>query len=345
MSFKITIQPGGHTFVAEENERILDAAMRQSANLPYGCRNGYCATCAGRVVSGRVKYASRPAGLTPDLENQNKALFCMGMAESDLVIQLEEMSEQALPVKTVRCRVEEKRKLSHDVMLLKVKLAGDERLQYLAGQYIEFILDDGKRRAFSMANAPHADNMLEFHVRHVAGGLFTGYLFDQMPDKSMLRLEGPFGNFFLREQSSRPVILMGGGTGFGPLKAIIEHMLYIGSKQRIHLFMGVRALRDLYMQDMVNGWIKQNTQIKFTPVLSEPMAGDNWQGETGYVHEAVLRSYADLSPFDIYLSGPPPMVNAAVTAFEVKGASRENMYSDAFTYSMDAISALDKAAG
>ncbi|MDQ1363184.1 MAG: CDP-4-dehydro-6-deoxyglucose reductase, partial [Pseudomonadota bacterium] len=202
-----------------------------------------------------------------------------------------------------------------------------------------------KRRAFSMANAPHADNMLEFHVRHVAGGLFTGYLFDQMPDKSMLRLEGPFGNFFLREQSSRPVILMGGGTGFGPLKAIIEHMLYIGSKQRIHLFMGVRALRDLYMQDMVNGWIKQNTQIKFTPVLSEPMAGDNWQGETGYVHEAVLRSYADLSPFDIYLSGPPPMVNAAVTAFEVKGASRENMYSDAFTYSMDAISALDKAAG
>lgn len=343
MSFKVTIQPSGHSFEVEENEPILDAAMRQAVDLPYGCRSGVCASCAGYVLSGQVKYFSQPVALTDERVQQNKSLFCMAMAESDLVIQIEEVSVQALPVKNLRCRVEEKHKLSHDVMLLKIKLAGDERLQYHAGQYVEFILEDGRRRAFSIANAPHADNLIELHVRHVAGGLFTDFLFDEMPDKYMLRVEGPLGSFYLREHTNRPIILMGGGTGFGPLKAIIEHMLHIGSKQSIHLFMGVRALRDLYMQQMVAGWIKQNPQIKFTPVLSEPVASDNWQGETGFVHEAVLRSYENLSPFDIYMSGPPPMVNAAVTAFVAKGASRENMYSDAFTYSADATRAMEKS--
>ena len=345
MSFKVTVQPSGHTFEAEAHEPILDAAMRQAVDLSYGCRNGVCGSCAGYVLSGQVKYSARPSALTADLEVQNKALFCMAMAESDLVIQIIELDNQALPIKKIRCRVEDKHKLSHDVMLLKIKLAGDERLHYHAGQYVEFILEDGRRRSFSIANAPHADSLLELHVRHVTGGFFTDYLFDQMPDKSMLRMEGPLGNFYLREHSDRPIILMGGGTGFGPLKAIIEHVLHIGIKQTIHLFMGVRSLRDLYMQELVETWVKQYPMIRFTPVLSEPQAADNWQGENGFVHQAVLRSYADLSPFDIYMSGPPPMVNAAATEFATQGARREHMYSDAFYYSADAIRAIEEAGG
>ena len=343
MSFKVTVQPSGHTFEVEAHESILDAAMRQAVDLPYGCRNGVCGSCAGYVMSGQIKYSSRSAAMTADLEAQNKALFCMAKAESDLVIQIVELDIQALPIKKIRCRVEEKHKLSHDVMLLKIKLAGDERLHYHAGQYVEFILEDGRRRSFSIANAPHADTLLELHVRHVTGGFFTDYLFDQMPDKSMLRMEGPLGNFYLRENSDRPIILMGGGTGFGPLKAIIEHVLHIGIKQTIHLFMGVRSLRDLYMQELVEVWVKQYPEISFTAVLSEPQVADNWQGETGYVHQAVLRRYSDLSPFDIYMSGPPPMVNAAAAEFATQGAIREHMYSDAFYYSADATRAIEQA--
>jgi CDP-4-dehydro-6-deoxyglucose reductase, E3 len=341
--FKVTIQPSGHSFEANENEPILDAAMRQGVELPYGCRNGVCASCEGQLIQGQVHYFRKPDALSEDYEQQNKALFCMAMAVTDLVIRIQEYDDQALPIKKLRCRLEHKQKLSHDVMLIKIKLAGNERLQYHAGQYVEFILEDGRRRAFSIANAPHADNLLELHVRHVTGGHFTDYLFEQMPDKSMLRIEGPMGNFYLREHSQRPIILMGGGTGFGPLKAIIEHILHQGIHKSIHLFMGVRALRDLYMTSQTDSWVQQHKDIKFTPVLSEPAAGDNWPGETGYVHEAVLRAYASLSGFDIYMSGPPPMVTAAVTAFQLQGALREHMYSDAFTYSADANKAMAEA--
>lgn len=344
MAYKVTIQPSGHSFEAEENEPILDAAMRQGVDLPYGCRNGVCRSCMGYVLSGQVRYLNTPAALNELSDKKDTALFCMAIAMSDLLIQIEELDDKALPIKNLRCRVEEMHKLSHDVMLLKIKLAGDERLHYHAGQYVEFILEDGRRRAFSIANAPHADNFLELHVRHVAGGFFTDYLFDKMPEKSMLRVEGPLGGFYLREHSDRPLILMGGGTGFGPLKAIIEHIFHIGFKQSVHLFMGVRSLRDLYMKDQVAEWMSVYPQLKFTAVLSEPLGTDDWNGETGYVHEAVLRSNADLSPYDIYISGPPPMVNAAATAFEKKGAMREHMFSDAFEYSADAIKAMEQAA-
>ena len=334
--FKVTIEPSGHSFDADENELILDAAMRQGIALPYGCRNGVCGSCVGKLISGDVHYFRQPDALTQEFSDQNKALFCMAMATSNLVIAIDELGDQALPLKKMRCRMEQKLKLSHDVMLIKIKIAGDERLQYHAGQYVEFIMQDGRRRAFSIANAPHADNLLELHVRHVSGGFFTDYLFDQMPDKSMLRVEGPMGNFFLREHLERPIILMGGGTGFGPLKAMIEQLLFQGNNRPVHLFMGVRALRDLYMAEQTDVWTQKHPQIKFTPVLSVPLPEDNWQGEIGYVHTAVLRKYADLSGFDIYMSGPPVMVTSAVEAFELQGALREQMYSDAFTYSADA---------
>ena len=341
MTFKVTIQPSGHEFTVETGESVLEAAMRQAIELPYGCRNGACGCCAGYLLEGEVRYVDEPIALSEEMIKENKALFCVAEPISDLVIRVEEITDlDSIQIKNLRCRVEEKQQLSHDVIALKLKIAGDERLQFHAGQYIEFILEDGKRRAFSIANAPHADELIELHIRHIPGGKFTDFLFDEMPNKTMLRMEGPLGSFYMRENSQRPVIMMGGGTGFGPLKAMIDHAIYVGFDQPIHLFMGVRALRDLYMQDMVDEWLKVNRQITFTPVLSEPLPEDNWNGETGFVHEAVARTYADLSGFDIYMSGPPPMVHTAMDVFLKQGADRDHVYSDAFEYSADATKAI-----
>jgi CDP-4-dehydro-6-deoxyglucose reductase, E3 len=340
MPFKIIIQPSGHEFEAEVDETVLDAAMRQSIDLPYGCRSGVCGSCIGSVINGGVSYEEQPSSLTDKMINENKALFCKAIATSDLEIRVDEVDELAdIEVKNLRCRVDVKEKLNHDVIALKLKLSGDERLQFHAGQYIEFLLEDGKRRAFSIANAPHEDELIELHIRHVEGGMFTDFLFDEMPDKSMLRIEGPLGSFFLREESDRPIIFVGGGTGFGPIKAMIEHALFVNLKQPIHIFMGVRALRDLYMSDLAKVW--QEKGVKFTAVLSDPMDKDNWQGETGYVHEAVAKVYDDLSIFDIYMCGPPPMVTAAVELFSKHGGAVDQMYSDAFEYSKDAQKAIE----
>jgi CDP-4-dehydro-6-deoxyglucose reductase len=340
MAYKVKVKPSGHEFEVEQGETILDAAMRQSIDLPYGCRSGACGSCAGYVIKGEVAYEHEPMALTEDMRAQKQALFCSAMAVSDLEISVEEIAGlDDVEIKNLRCRVDEKIQLCHDVIQLKLKLAGGQRLQFHAGQYIEIILQDGKRRAFSIANAPHDDEHIELHIRHVNGGVFTDFLFEDMPDKAMLRMEGPLGTFFLREQSTRPILLVGGGTGFGPLKAIIEHALYVGIARPIHVFMGVRALRDLYMKDMVKLWLQQG--IKFTPVLSAPMQADNWRNEIGFVHEAVSRVYADMSSFDIYMSGPPPMVHAAVNLFAQQGALKEHMFSDAFEYSADAIKGIE----
>ena len=338
MAYKVKIQPSGHEFEVENNENILEAAMRQSIDLPYGCRSGVCGSCEGFLLDGEVSYEEQPMALSDDMIKQGKVLFCSAIAKSDLVISVEEV--EGHEVKNLRCRVDEKVQLCHDVIQLKLKLAGDQRLQFFAGQYIEFILDDGKRRAFSIANAPHDDEHIELHIRHVEGGVFTDFLFEGDSDKAMLRIEGPLGAFYLREQSKRAIILVGGGTGFGPLKGMIEHALHIGLKQPMHVFMGVRALRDFYMKDMVLAWQQQG--IKFTPVLSDPTDEDQWQGETGFVHEAVARHYTDMSELDIYMSGPPLMVQASVALFSQQSAAKEHMYSDAFEYSADALKAIQE---
>jgi len=341
MSFTVTIHPSEHQFDVEENETILDAAMRQNIDLPYGCRGGACGCCAGYIVKGEVYYDDEPIALNDDMQANQQALFCMAKIKSDLEISIEEIEELSqIQVKTLGCHVSSKNKLCHDVISLQLSLDNNERLQYLAGQYIEFVLEDGKRRAFSIANAPHKDNFLELHIRHVDGGIFTDFLFESMPENSSLQMQGPLGSFYLREGRKRPIIMMGGGTGFGPIKAMIEHIEHVGFDQKIYLFMGVRALRDLYMNDMVTQWLAKNSNLVFTPILSEPMDEDNWNGEIGFVHQAVAKQFVDLSEFDIYMSGPPPMVNTAVDVFVQQNAKKENMFSDAFEYSADAVKAI-----
>jgi CDP-4-dehydro-6-deoxyglucose reductase len=228
--------------------------------------------------------------------------------------------------------VEKKTQLTHDVMALYLRLPANERLQFLAGQYVEFLLKDGGRRAFSLANAPHDDNLLEIHARLIPGGKFTEYVFNEMPEKAILRIEGPLGSFYLREESTRPIIFVAGGTGFAPIKGIIEHALHIGIKREMHLYWGALSRRDLYMPELPEQWAAKYTHIKFTPVLSEPLAEDAWQGRTGFVHHAVMQDFPDLAQHEVYCCGAPGMVEAAHRDFVVHGLPEEEFFSDAFTF-------------
>ncbi len=342
MSFIIRVPASGHEFTVEANETILEAALRQGVGLPYGCRNGACGKCAGEVISGETEYDTGVLRALAKKEHEaGKTLFCQACANSDLEIKVREIVKNTdIEIKTLPCRVEKMELLTHDVMKLQLKLPETERLQFLAGQYLEILLKDGKRRAFSIANAPHDDAYIELHIRHVPDGHFGDFVFDGLKEKDLMRIEGPLGSYFLREDSNRPIILMGGGTGFAPLKGMLEHVFYTNSERPIHLFCGARAKRDLYMDEMLQQWLKQHKNLKYTAVLSEPVGEDNWQGETGFVHESVVKYYPDLSDFDVYLSGPPPMVKAGMDLFYEKGLPETQIYSDSFEYSDDALKAM-----
>ena len=342
MSFKISVPASGHEFTAEENETILEAALRQGVGLPYGCRNGACGKCSGEVLSGQTKYDTEALRALAKKEYEaGKTLFCQACASSDLEIKVREIVKSGdIEIKTLPCRVEKMGLLTHDVMMLRLKLPETERLQFMAGQYLEFLLKDGKRRAFSIANAPHDDAYIELHIRHVPDGQFGDFVFDGLKEKALMRIEGPLGSYFLREDSNRPIILMGGGTGFAPLKGMLEHAFYINLDRPVHLFCGVRSKRDLYMDDMVQQWLKLYPNLKYTAVLSDPMDDDHWHGETGLVHESVVKHYPDLSGFDVYLSGPPPMVKAGMDLFYKKGLPETQIYSDSFEFSDDALKAM-----
>lgn len=342
MSFKITLQPSGHEFEIEEGQSILDAALNHGFSLPYGCRNGACGSCAGQLVSGDVDYGDRNTSCLNDEDKAaGKVLCCQAHAKADMVINVKEISSNAeIKPKIMPARVNKLSQLSHDVMQLELKLPESQRMQFLAGQYIEVLLKGGKRRAFSIANAPHQDEFIVLQIRHVPGGYFSGHVFDEMKEKALLRIEGPFGGFILNEESERPIIMIGGGTGFAPLNGMLEHAHSLEMKNKIYLFNGVRAKRDIYMQPMIDALQAKMPDLESTIVLSDPEADDNWTGETGFVHEAVLKQFDDLSGFDIYMSGPPPMVNAAKDAFLKQGAKEDHMYSDAFEYSADAQQAI-----
>ena len=339
MSYQVNIQPSGHTLQVEKEESILEAALRQGIAFPYGCRSGVCGTCLGKVIEGKISYPDvLPLGLSEDDHQQGSALFCQAIAESNLTIEVAEIEAIGeIEIKTLPTKIASLRKLAPDVMEVLLKLPETERLQFLAGQYIDIQLPNNKKRAFSLANAPFNDEYLELHIRHVENGLFTGQVFNELTEKSLLRIEGPQGSFFLRD-SNRPKIMMGGGTGFAPLKGMIEQLIQEGLQVPIYLFWGARSEQDLYHKELAEKWAFQQEHITFIPVLSEP--NDHWQGETGFVHEVVANMFPDMSDFDVYMSGPPVMVEAGVAAFKQSGLSDEHMFSDSFEYGEDTLLAI-----
>jgi len=239
---QITIKPSEHAFACEADETVLQAAMRADLMIPYGCRNGACGTCKGRILTGRVDYGPYQAStLTDDEKASGLALFCCARPLSDLEIEVREVRRAGdIQIRRLPCRIESIVKAAPDVAIVKVKLPANERLQFLAGQYIDLLLKDGHRRSFSLATPPHADELLELHIRHITGGFFTDPLFTTYKGREILRFEGPLGTFYLREDSDKPIIFVAGGTGFAPIKAIIEHALYHKLPRPMVLYWGAR---------------------------------------------------------------------------------------------------------
>jgi CDP-4-dehydro-6-deoxyglucose reductase len=275
--------------------------------------------------------------LTQDEKAQGKALFCQAKPLSDLVLEARTVgAAKDIQIKKLPCRVQKMEKLADDVMALHLKLPANEKLVFLAGQYIEFLLKDGGRRSFSMANAPHDAELIQLHVRHVAGGQFTDHVFNKMKERDILRCEGPMGTFFLREESDKPIVFVASGTGFAPIKAIIEHMLHIGIGRPATLYWGGRRPKDLYMNDLAAAWAAEHSGFKYVPVISEALPDDDWSGRTGFVHRAVMQDYPDLSGHQVYACGVPIMVDSAKRDFTIGcKLPEEEFYADSFTTQAD----------
>ncbi len=334
MSYKVLITPSHHEFDVENNETLLDAGLRQGYMIPYGCRSGKCGMCKGKLVAGSTRYEKVPTiGLNKIDSDQGEILLCQAYAESNLTLTVREIErKEEVEVKKTPCRIAKMQRLSHDVMEIFLKLPDNERLQFKAGQYIDFILPDGRRRSFSLANAPTHDELLELHVRKVEGGFFTTTVFETMHEKDILRIEGPFGQFYLRQETQLPIIFVAGGTGFAPVKGIIEQAITEKMQRPIHLYWGVRAKRDLYMHDLAQQWADQHPQIHYIPVLSAPLPEDNWQGKTGFVHEVVLQDIPDFTHYEVYACGPPVMITATQNSFMGKGLDKDRFFYDSFEF-------------
>jgi len=335
---KVTVQPSGQSFEVEESEAVLTAALRQGVMLPYGCKNGACGSCKGKIVSGAVDYGHYHARvLTEEERAHGKALFCQAKPLGELVIECRTIgAAKDIAVKLLPCRVQKLDKVADDVMIVQLKLPANERLQFLPGQYIDFLLKGGERRSFSMANSPHADELVELHIRHVAGGNFTDHVFGKMKERDILRLEGPLGSFFLREDSPKPIVFVASGTGFAPIKSIIESAFHKKIERPMVLYWGARRPKDLYLGAHPEKWAREHGNFRYVPVISEARPEDAWSGRSGFVHRAVMEDMPDLSGHQVYACGVPIMVDSARRDFIEKcGLPEDEFYADSFTTQAD----------
>jgi CDP-4-dehydro-6-deoxyglucose reductase len=334
----VTLQPSGQQFQVEEGESILAAALRQGLVLPYGCKNGACGSCKGKLLEGSLDYGVYQKRVLSDEEKaQGKALFCQAKPLGDVVVEARAVAAAGgIQVKTLPCRVHAVERAADDVIILRLKLPANEKMKFLAGQFIEFLLKDGTRRSFSMANAPHDAELLELHVRRVGGGNFTQHVFEKMKERDILRFEGPLGVFFLREESPKPVVLVASGTGFAPIKSLLEDAFHRGLQRSLTLYWGGRRPKDLYLHALAGKWASEQPSFKYVPVISDGLPEDGWQGRTGFVHRAVMQDFPDLSGHQVYACGVPIMVDSARHDFTtVCKLPEEEFYADSFTTQAD----------
>ena len=341
--FQITVQPSGRAFTSLPDETILAAGIRQGIGMPYGCKDGACGSCKCQKLEGTVTHGPhQEKALSAQEEASGLVLTCCAVAHSDVVLESRQVTQEgAFPIRKMPTRVSLLEKISADVMLLKLQLPANDNFSYHAGQYVEFMLRDGSRRSYSMANAPHLlAQGLELHIRHMPGGKFTDQVFGTMKEKEILRIEGPFGSFFLREDSAKPIVLLASGTGFAPLKAILEHMQFKGITRPVTLYWGGRRPADLYLDAWVKAQLTEMPNLRYVPVVSDALPEDAWTGRTGFVHHAVLQDLPDLSAYQVYACGAPIVVESAQAAYAQAGLSADEFYADAFITEADKAAAL-----
>lgn len=341
MSFQVSVQPSGRSFNVDKDETILAAGVRQGVGLPYGCKDGACGSCKCLKVSGDIHLGTYQSKALSDEElAKGMVLTCRATALSDVVLESRQVtSADAFPIRKMPVRIASMEKMSPDVMRIMLQLPSTENVQYHAGQYVEFLLRDGSRRAYSIANAPHTlaagVPMLELHIRHMPGGKFTDHVFGAMKEKEIQRIETPFGSFYLREDSDKPMVLLASGTGFAPIKALLEHMQHKNIQRPARLYWGGRRPCDLYMNDWVMAQLTVMPNLQYIPVVSDALPEDNWTGRTGFVHAAVLQDIPDLSSHQVYACGAPVVIDAAQRDYLKHGLPTEEFFADSFTSEAD----------
>ena len=346
MPFTVTVQPSGRNYSVDRDEPLLAAAIRQGVGLPYGCKDGACGSCKCRMLEGRVIHgAHQSKALSADEEAAGWILTCQAAPQSDVVIEARTVPGAGeFAIRKMPSRVTSISRPAPGVAILQMQLPANDRLQYHAGQYIEFILRDGSRRSYSMANAPHTQldtPGIELHVRHLPGGKFTDHVFGTMKEKDIVRMEGPFGSFFLREASDKPMILLASGTGFAPIKAIIEHLQHkhaqdLNDRRHAVLYWGCRSKADLYLHGWAANAAASMPNLTYIPVLSAPEPEDAWTGRTGLVHHAVMHDHPNLMNHQVYACGAPIMVESAQRDFVMRsGLPEDEFYADSFTSEAD----------
>jgi CDP-4-dehydro-6-deoxyglucose reductase, E3 len=332
----VRIEPHGRTIRVHSGQPVLDAALAAGLNLPHSCKSGHCASCRALLRKGETHYPSgRPLGITAAEEQAGQILLCQARPLTDLVVEARLIATVAdVEIKTLPCRIERLTPLAADVMQVWLRLPAVESLRFQPGQYLDVLLDGGRRRSFSIASPPHDSELLELHVRRVPGGGFTERLFGTLHAGALLRIEGPVGQFTYR-QGSGPVLMIAGGTGFAPLKSMLRHILESAATgkptREIHLYWGAREPSDVYEEALVHDWARRYPHLHFTTVLSA-----SGPGRRGWVHEAVLADHPDLSAFEVYAAGPPAMIEAIRSTFPSHGLRRERLYFDSFDYAPDA---------
>ncbi len=342
--YTVRIEPHGRVIRVRAGQPVLEAALAAGLNLPHSCKSGHCSSCRARLRTGEVSYPGvRPAGITAAEEEAGNILLCQARPKTDLVLEARLIAAAAdVEIKTLPCRITRLTPLAPDVMQVWLRLPAVETLRFQPGQYLDVLLEGGRRRSFSIASPPHDSDLLELHVRRVPGGGFTERLFggagSSLTDGALLRIEGPVGQFIYRRSTS-PLLMIAGGTGFAPLKSMLRHILEDGSdtgERDIHLYWGARGPNDIYEESLALAWMRRYPRFHFTAVLSESNPTDAGEHRrVGWVHEAVLADHPDLAGFEVYAAGPPAMIEAIRTSFPRHGLNPDRLYFDSFDYAPD----------
>jgi CDP-4-dehydro-6-deoxyglucose reductase len=329
----VRIEPHARTIRTRPEQSVLEAALDAGLNLPHSCKSGHCSSCRALLRTGEIAYArGRPPGITAAEEQAGYILLCQARALTDLVVEARFIASVGeVEIKTLPCRIERLARLAPDVLQVFLRLPAVETLRFQPGQYLDVLLEGGRRRSFSIASPPHDSALLELHVRRVAGGGFTERLFAETASGALWRIEGPIGQFVYRPGGA-PLLMIAGGTGFAPLKSMLRHILEGGIERPIHLYWGARRPQDLYEEPVLLEWVRRYPRLDFTAVLSEATETHAAHHQLGWVHERVLEDHPDLRPYEIYAAGPPAMVEAIRSSFPVRGARPTHLYFDSFDY-------------
>jgi len=324
MSYRVTVAGNDIEFSCAPDESVLEAAERSGFAIPYSCRKGVCDTCQGELVSGEVSLPN-----TGVVAGKTSVLFCRARPRSDLEIQPKRIERREPPVRRkLKASVFRLTRAAPDVTILFLRFPIGVRIKFKAGQYLQVTLPDGDRRHFSMANPPLSNDGVELHIRHVPGGRFSEDVLTKLKAGDKLEVELPYGDFFLREESPPRIILLATGTGFAPIKSMIEDALKRGNERPMRFYWGARKREDLYLLELPQKWAEHARWLSFVPVLSEPDAA--WRGRTDLVHEAVLADHESLTDAAVYACGNPLMIDAARDSFTARGLPQERFYADAF---------------